>query len=473
MNTYADNRQDTEADGLVASGIKGSLDNAVGNVSVDALHPHIRVAEMFAGVGGFRVGFDDANVTLSTHVFDTVWANQWEPDGRPTKQFAWKCYEVHYGTGSCVNEDVAKVLDEVEAGTRTIPKYDLLCGGFPCQAFSTARPRSRSLGLADVSGGKGLLWWQIDRMMRITRPSYALFENVDRLLKSPTTNRGRDFATILACLADMGYSVEWHVVNAADYGNPQKRRRVFIWCERQDVTTNKQDDTNDIMLMTAGELLENGLMSKALPVSLVGEWTVLTVPSDPQEAFGMRWADAHGHSPFLAVGAMTPDGSCVTCNAISAYDGPRRVLADILVPDDDVPEPYYVTDAEYPKWQVTREAKRIPRVSKDGHEYVYSEGRMACPDPTDEPARTILTGGGGRAASRMKHIIATGRDDTDHRYRRLVPDELDVIQCFPKGWTNVAGLTDTQRAFCMGNALVTDIPRRIGVALAGNVGRKK
>ena len=86
---------------------------------------------------------------------------------------------------------------------------------------------------------------------------------------------------------------------------------------------------------------------------------------------------------------------------------------------------------------------------------------MSFPDPTNKPSRTILTGEGGRGASRFKHVVQC----EDGRLRRLVPDELDQLQCFPKGWTNT-GMTDGQRAFCMGNALVVGIPHRIGIEVA-------
>ena len=86
---------------------------------------------------------------------------------------------------------------------------------------------------------------------------------------------------------------------------------------------------------------------------------------------------------------------------------------------------------------------------------------MAFPDALDRPSRTILTGEGGRGASRFKHVIKTA----DGRYRRLVPDELDRLQGFPRGWTNT-GMTDGHRAFCMGNALVVGIPHAIGRIIA-------
>ena len=106
-----------------------------------------------------------------------------------------------------------------------MPEHDLLVGGFPCQDYSVAKTLSQaraSKGRRASSGGRSTGSCE-DR-----RPRFVFLENVDRLLKSPATQRGRDFAIILACLSDLGYQVEWRVVNAADYGFPQRRRRVFI-----------------------------------------------------------------------------------------------------------------------------------------------------------------------------------------------------------------------------------------------------
>jgi DNA (cytosine-5)-methyltransferase 1 len=76
-------------------------------------------------------------------------------------------------------------------------------------------------------------------LLRDKRPPFGLFENVDRLLKSPATQRGRDFAVMLASLTDLGYVAEWRVINAADYGMPQRRRRVFIAAYRDDTALAK------------------------------------------------------------------------------------------------------------------------------------------------------------------------------------------------------------------------------------------
>lgn len=402
----------------------------------------IRVAEMFAGVGGFRLGLDgygkaeDAFFMPPAGDFTTVWANQWEPPGTPGKQFAWECYEERFGKDSCVNEDIEKVLDEYEAGERDIPDFDLLVGGFPCQDYSVSRPAPDAKG---IEGKKGVLWWSIERMLTLKRPKYVLLENVDRLLKSPTARRGRDFAIMLSCLAQLGYSVEWMVINAADYGMPQRRRRVYIFAEKD-----------------AGE--NEAVIAKAFPMNaVVGLVSTFDIPKEPYEAsetFGST-----GISPFKRYGRLF--GSQVTTYDYEPYyDGPQTTLQDILVPDSDVPEQFFISPDALERWKYLKGPKKEPRKAKNGHEYIYSEGPVTFPDPLDKPSRTILTSEGGSGPSRMKHVVI----GDSGRLRRLVPDELDQLQCFPKGWTR--GMSDGHRAFCMGNALVTEIPHRIGKVLA-------
>lgn len=391
----------------------------------------IRVAELFAGVGGFRLGLEGYGAPFYVDCagdFETVWANQWEPPGKPGRQFAWRCYERRFGDGSCVNENIETVLDEYEGGKIDIPDFDMLVGGFPCQDYSVSKPAPMAKG---IEGKKGVLWWSIHRMLRLKRPRYVLLENVDRLLKSPTKQRGRDFAIMLSCLAQLGYSVEWMVINAADYGMPQRRRRVYVFA-----TTETNFDP----------------IRKAFPCDTLSYWS-FDIPDDPyetSECFG-----SSKKSPFMKYGRMT--GCHVTTEDVKpVYDGDTVTLGDILVHDSEVPEGFFLSDESIPRWEYLKGAKREPRVAKNGHEYMYCEGPVAFPDPVERPSRTILTSEGGSGASRMKHVV---RGDSG-RLRRLVPDELDMLQCFPRGWTD--GMSDSQRAFCMGNALVTEIPRRIG-----------
>lgn len=415
----------------------------------------IKVAEMFAGVGGFRLGLDgygkpgDRLYCPSAGPFRTIWANQWEPDGSVAKQFAWRCYEARFGKGSCINEDVDKVLDAAQAGKTRIPDFDLLVGGFPCQDYSVARPLSQARG---IEGKRGVLWWDVYKMLRLKHPRLLLLENVDRLLKSPASQRGRDFAIILSCLAQEGYSVEWRVINAADYGMPQRRRRTYIYGQLDAGKWDLKD-----------RILHSGVIARAFPAQAAGEPSTIDVSAEPfdvSEHFGIGLKV----SPFQNAGAMQ-GGTALTIKTAPVWDGPRRTLKDIVVPDSEVPEKFFVSDSQLERWQFLKGAKKEPRVSRAGFRYTYSEGGMAFPDPLDKPARTILTSEGGSGPSRMKHVI---RGDSG-RLRRLVPDELDQIQMFPKGWTATEGdkpMSDGHRAFCMGNALVVGIPHRIGQIIA-------
>lgn len=417
----------------------------------------IKVAEMFAGVGGFRLGLEgfgapgDEFYCEPAGPFRTVWANQWEPEGSPARQFAWRCYEAHFGKGSCVNEDVNKVLDGAEAGNVEIPDFDLLVGGFPCQDYSVARPLSQAKG---IEGKKGVLWWDIYRMVHLKRPRMLLLENVDRLLKSPASQRGRDFAIILSCLADEGYSVEWRVINAAEYGMPQKRRRIYIYGE----LTNQVWDLEN-------RILKSGVITQAFPVEptalMLNTADVSADPYTVSESFGKSLKT----SPFQNAGAMQ-QGRVVTMKTVPHYEGQKETLGDIVVRDAEVPEQFFIAPDKLERWQYLKGPKKEPRTTRAGFTYNYSEGGMAFPDSLDKPARTILTGEGGMSASRMKHVII----GDSGRYRRLVPDELDQLQMFPKGWTRDEGegktMSDGHRAFCMGNALVVGIPHRIGMVIA-------
>lgn len=405
----------------------------------------IRVAELFAGVGGFRLGLEgygkpgDAFYMPSAGGFETVWANQWEPPGTEGKQFAWRCYESHFGSGSCVNEDIEAVLDAYEAGEAEIPDFDMLVGGFPCQDYSVSKPAPDAKG---IEGKKGVLWWSIERILRLKRPKYVLLENVDRLLKSPTSQRGRDFAIMLVCMNRLGYEVEWRVVNAADYGFPQRRRRVFIFAIRQDV---------------AGALGGDNLLARALHAEKSSPANAFDLPFEPYEA-----SESFGNpkkSPFMASGSMRA-GHVVTFDVKPRFEGVKKTLRDVMVPDSEVPEEFFLDSESLGRWEYLKGAKREPRTAKNGYEYVYSEGPVAFPDDLDRPSRTILTSEGGSGPSRMKHVV---RGDSG-RLRRLVPDELDALQGFPKGWTG--GMSDNRRAFCMGNALVVGIPHLIGAELA-------
>jgi DNA (cytosine-5)-methyltransferase 1 len=406
----------------------------------------IKVIELFAGVGGFRIGLEGLPNSKRDTGFKIVWANQWEP-GSDKRQFAFNCYQSHFdpkgkNPSEASNVDIKIALDQYEAGDLAIPDCDMVVGGFPCQDYSVAKLLSQSGG---IDGKKGVLWWQIYRLLKLKQPRFLLLENVDRLLKSPASQRGRDFAIMLSCLYDLGYSVEWRVINAADYGFPQKRRRVYIFADRQAAAWSLEE-----------RLLTSGVMAEAFPVKgevdREGQLKLAKDIAKTSDTFGI----GDKVSRFQNAGVMQ-NGRVYTANVNADFRGKRRTLESVLVPDEDVPKEFFVADSKAKDWEYLKGSKKIPRTSKEGYDYVYSEGGMAFPDNRNQPARTILTGEGGSTPSRFKHIIKADNG----KYRRLVPDELDQLQGFPKGWTNT-GMTNGNRAFCMGNALVVGIPRRIG-----------
>ena len=413
----------------------------------------ITVAELFAGVGGFRLGLEGykdssnkANNLPKAGTFKTIWANQWEPPGSPTRQFAANCYRTHFGNDSVVNEDINKVLNEYEQGLRDIPSVDMVVGGFPCQDYSVAKPLSQSGG---IEGKKGVLWWDIYKFLKIQldkspkNAEWCLLENVDRLLKSPASQRGRDFAIILSCLASLGYCVEWRVVNSAAYGFSQRSKRVYILARRN---ANWE----------LSERLTSGIMSRAFPFNPVGNISYVDIPKNPFVATKDFNSEGSKTSPFLDAGVMV-DNRVITCKVEEVYKGQFKTLGDVLSPESEIPDNFFVDDSQLERWEKLKSSKREERINKHtGQTYFYSEGSMAFPDLLTNPSRTILTGEGGASPSRFKHIIKVGE-----RYRRLVPDELDQLQGFPKGWTNT-GMSDNNRAFCMGNALVVGVVNRIG-----------
>lgn len=401
----------------------------------------IKVAELFAGVGGFRIGLEGAS-----DAYETIWNNQWEPS--TVHQDASLVYRARFGSKGHSNKDINTIP------TNEIPDHDLLVGGFPCQDYSVASTLSRSGG---IEGNKGVLWWQIYRILnekKENRPNYIFFENVDRLLGSPAKQRGRDFAIILASLANLGYTVEWRVINAADYGMPQRRRRTYIVGYREGShISNKVQDLKDWTLY-------EGVLAKAFPFKPKDEaYSEFKIEGTIQEVSD-NFNKEGKNSPFCSAGIMRKR-LVYSINAEAVYDGPIMTLGGNVVDESLVPEEFFIPKDEVAKWEYEKGAKKIERTSKDGFNYIFSEGGMAFPDSLDKPSRTIITGEGGAAASRFKHVILT----PSGRYRRLMPIELERLNMFPDNHTYHPDVSDGRRAFLMGNALVCGIVRQIGKSL--------
>ena len=394
------------------------------------------VAELFAGVGGFRVGLARAG-------WKTVYSNQWEPSTKA--QHASDVYVANFGPDGHSNQDIATV-DKIPVD------FDLLVGGFPCQDYSVAKSAKSATGL---EGKKGVLWWEILRLVHLHKPKFLFLENVDRLLKSPTNQRGRDFAVMLSTLGSAGYDVEWRVVNAADYGFPQRRIRVFIVASRKDVFETGTTPENRIFL--------DGVLAQSLRID-ANDSGVIQFPIDADPAkVSKEFGTNQKITPFANAGFFS-DGVAHTAKVRAASGKNPVTLGEVLVEDALVPEEFWVSENRLNEWKYLKGAKAIERVHKEsGFAYKYSEGSMAFPDALNKPSRTILTAEGGSTPSRFKHIIQTRKG-----YRRLLPLELERLSGFPDNWTLPHGITvsDARRAFFVGNALVVGLIEMVGAQLS-------
>ena len=405
----------------------------------------IKVVELFAGVGGFRLGLEKAS-----NKYKIIWSNQWEPATK--SQHASNIYVKRFGKENHSNKDIAQVLSS------DIPDFDLLVGGFPCQDYSVARILSQAEGL---KGKKGVLWWEIYRILneKKEKPQFLILENVDRLLKSPAKQRGRDFAIMLASLSDLGYIVEWRVINAADYGMPQRRRRIFFLGYHKDSSISKKINETS----PKEWLLEKGVLSEAFKVKKIENNIKNFLIEGDIINISNKFNEGGKKSPFSNCGIMI-NRKIFTTEVFPDYDGSKIVLKNIILPEEKVPDEFFIEKDSLKKWKYFKGAKKEEKTNKkNGFSYNYTEGSMVFPDSLDFPSRTIVTGEGGSTPSRFKHVIKT----KNGKLRRLTPIELERLNMFPDNHTE--GVSDTKRAFLMGNALVVGVVEKIGKVLADRI----
>jgi len=427
----------------------------------------LTVCELFAGVGGFRLGLEKSG-------WKTVWANQYEPSTK--KQHAAECYIKRFGLENFSNEDIDKV------DIKKIPKHTLLVGGFPCQDYSVATSQAKG-----ITGKKGVLWWNILKIVQAKKPPYILLENVDRLLSSPSKQRGRDFAVILACLRDEGYSVEWRMINAADYGFPQKRRRTFIFACKNNTKFAKK-------YLTAGELknpsdwfIKKSFFALAFPAEAKVKQQImfegLSFAQSKQEVsdkFEFKFSNA---------GFMTKEQAIYDIPIVPKHNKKHKNLKDVL--EKNVDKKYYIDESKIGKsdlykgkrvakksipdeikksWSYVKGAKHEIRETSSGYKFNYDEGPIPFPDNLDSPSRTMLTSEGSKSPNRISHVI---KDPETKKHRVLTPIECEKLNGFNKNWTKYdtkgSNFTDSKRYFFMGNALVVGLVEKIGKKLKGVV----
>ena len=400
------------------------------------------VVELFAGVGGFRCGLNkvvlEKDKVIENGNWNFIWANQWEPATKT--QEAFECYAARFG-----KEDISNI-DIFTVDKKKIPNHTLLVGGFPCQDYSVAQTLSNSKG---IEGKKGVLWWAIADILKIKKPPFVFLENVDRLILSPASQRGRDFGIILRSFHDNGYAVEWRVINAGEYGFQQKRRRVYIIAYHK--STNYYKKMKSINKKNI--LLKEGIFAKLFPVY---QKETISSNSDISKYHDLIDVSNNYKNQFYNSGILIDK---------EIYSAKLEPKCNVIYPlkkireKKQVDEKYFLSAEKIEKFRLLKGSKRIPRKKPNGEDYIYSEGAMPFPDNLEVPARTMLTSEGG--TSRTTHVI---EDYQSKRLRLLTPIECEKINGFPANWTDT-GMSDKKRYFMMGNALVVGVVEKIGIEL--------
>lgn len=394
------------------------------------------MVELFAGVGGFRLGMERLN-----EGWRTVWFSQWEPGAKT--QWAHECYVRHFGESVDLNGGITTGNDIAEVRKELIPDHNLLVGGFPCQDYSVAHSLSTSKG---IEGKKGVLWWQIRDTLIAKQTPFCLFENVDRLIKSPAAQRGRDFGIILACLNELDYSVEWRVINAALYGGAQRRRRTFIFAYKNNTNYGRK------MAEIAPEdiLGGNGMMAESFPIVAKTKIREIKLPEDIVEVSD-KFSCNFENSGFMRNGV-------IYTSKVTEMEEQPVTLRQILEECDN--DDYYIKSSDLPSWVEMKGAKKKERTNSEGFTYTFAEGAIPFLDYYNKPGRTMLTSEGTK--NRSTHIVA---DPGRGTIRILTPVECERLQGFDDNWTE--GMPDRMRRFCMGNALVVPMVTRMGKVING------
>lgn len=400
--------------------------------------------ELFAGVGGFRVGMN--HVTLENEItheipnYKFVWANQWEP--ATNTQDAFECYKTRFDgkESELSNKDISLVKKS------EIPDFTLLTGGFPCQDYSVAR---KTHSVTGIEGKKGVLWWQINDILKAKKPPFCLFENVNRLVQSPSKQRGRDFGIMLRCLLDQGYGVEWRIINAADYGFAQRRRRIYIFAFKKSTEYYKRISK----LKPENIISKTGLFAKAFPIdSITNDIAGIDIKKDYKTLVDVsdRFKASFKNSGVLI-------GNRIFTVQTNPVPIPPTPLKNIVMHCTE--KKYYLSEEQKKKFEYLRGSKRIERKAANGLVYNYTEGSMSPFDDLSLPGRTMLTS--EASVNRSSHII---KDPKNHKLRFLMPVECERLNGFPDNWTDM--MSDKKRYFMMGNALVCGVIQKLGDLIA-------
>ena len=400
--------------------------------------------EMFSGIGGVRFGLEPSG-------WKCVWANDWD-------KYANIIYKKNFGDKELVENDIK----EIEADA--IPDHTLLTAGFPCQAFSVAGKRK---GFQDT---RGTLFFDIARVTSAKRPSLLLLENVKGLLSS---QKGYTFCKILQALDELGYDVEWQVLNSKHFGVPQNRERVFI--------------VGHLRGKGGRQIFPIGQATKVANRKKQNRPTVQTeVSSAIHRRYGAGWK-AHGQEQVIAKSALIHSRGLET-----RKDGVSHALKGGLGGSS---KNFVSTQIDANYWKgVDRHGQRtmiiVSKIGRGQKYGVHSETcttlrGMARHNNVPMVVGNIYPSGGEAGQIHFaKGIFSTVKQGKrggkagvppildGFRIRRLTPTECERLQGFPDGWTE--GVSDTQRYKLLGNAVTVNVIEYLGrILLDGCVQQKE
>ena len=420
-------------------------------------------AEMYSGIAGVRYGLEKAN-----QVSDSSWKGQGlgsdegkcEPciEGRSNKPYAFTCvwandidkyacqiYRKHYGDKELVEGDIRTINPD------SIPDFDLLTAGFPCQSFSLAGKRK---GFEDT---RGTLFYEVARIAEAKRPKLLLLENVKGLLSN---DEGRTFAKIIQTLDELGYLVEWQVLNSKHFGVPQNRERVFIVGHLRGTSTR--------------QIFPIGQANSVAPKKASRQQEQVSTCIDSNywkgtDKHGQRTMiyDGHHHQFTKKMGTLTGRENRQGTNWLIVADRTRSYanLGRNLESPKDVTNALSGVQKDNLVLAVetahTKANMKEGRFSKECHALDGGKSKAVMIANAVDCDGYLRNGARPRDEKGKPQLLPIGY----RRIRRLTPTECERLQGFPDGWTE--GVSDTQRYKLLGNAVTTNVIAFLGEKLKG------
>lgn len=352
----------------------------------------MRFIELFAGIGGFGLALERLG-------HECVYANDID-------KYCKLVYDNHFHTKQ-TTQDI-RTVDPYQ-----LPEFDLLCGGFPCQAFSIAGKRR---GFEDT---RGTLFFEIARIAAVKRPKILFLENVKGLLSH---DGGRTFATIIIALDELGYDCQWQVLNSKNFGVPQNRERVFI----------------------IGHL-RGTPQPKIFPIEGAGPEADGAIVSTALDANYWKGPDKHGQRTLIIARGFE--------GRATVMEGVSPALRDFGSGGGKTHKLLQLNEAEHFQDRIYSTegiAPTVPTASTGGN----LVPKIAFYPHGNNP------GGTKQLPNLRAHSGAPHNEILIPQLRRLTPLECERLQGFPDGWTE--GVSDTQRYKMLGNAVTVNVIYEIG-----------